>query len=134
MLKLVKFGMGGKAGDGKQYISWIHGEDFARAVRWLIEHDEIEGPVNIAAPNPLPNAEFMKVLRSTWGVPFGLPAFEWMLELGAVVIKTETELILKSRRVIATKLMGSGFTFNFPTWPEAAADLGLHLRWNGQSH
>ena len=123
ILKLVRFGLGGQAGDGRQYMSWIHEEDFVNATLWLIEHEDLEGPVNLAAPNPLSNAEFMRVLRSAWGVPFGLPAFEWMLELGALVCQSETELILKSRRVVPTKLLQSGFSFQFPAWPEAASDL-----------
>ncbi|MGZ8848594.1 MAG: epimerase, partial [Pyrinomonadaceae bacterium] len=82
ILRLVRFGLGGQAGDGRQYMSWIHDQDFVRAVLWLIEHEELDGPVNLAAPNPLTNAEFMRALRAAWGVPFGLPAFEWMLEVG----------------------------------------------------
>ncbi len=123
LLHLVRFGLGGQAGDGRQYMSWIHETDFVRAVLWLIEHEELEGPVNIAAPNPLPNADFMMALREAWGHPFGIPAPKWMLELGAFICQSETELILKSRRVVPTKLLESGFTFRFPTWPEAARDL-----------
>jgi len=123
LLRLVRFGLGGQAGDGKQYMSWIHDQDFVRAVIWLIEHEELEGPVNLAAPNPLTNSEFMRGLRSARGIPFGLPAFEWMLELGALLLRSETELILKSRRVIPARLLQSGFKFQFPTWPEAARDL-----------
>jgi len=123
LLRLVKLGLGGTAGDGRQYMSWIHDQDFARAVLWLIEHEELEGPVNLATPNPLTNSEFMRVLRSAWGMPFGLPATEWMLELGAFILQSETELILKSRRVIPTKLLQSGFTFQFPAWPDAAREL-----------
>ena len=130
ILRLVKFGLGGQAGDGRQYMSWIHDRDFARAVLWLIEHEELEGPVNLAAPNPLSNSEFMRVLRSAWGMPFGLPASEWMLELGAFILQSETELILKSRRVIPTKLLQSGFTFEFPAWPEAAKELCARARGN----
>lgn len=123
LLRLVRFGLGGAAADGRQYMSWVHDQDFVAAVRWLIDHDELSGPVNIAAPNPLPNAAFMRVLRAAWGIPVGLPATRWMLALGARVLQTETELILKSRRVIATRLEQSGFAFSFPTWPEAAQDL-----------
>ena len=123
LLRLVRFGLGGQAGDGRQYMSWIHDHDLVRAVLWLIEHDELEGPVNLASPNPLTNAEFMRALRSAWGMPFGLPATEWMLELGAFVLQSEAELILKSRRVVPTKLLQSGFSFEFPTWPEAAREL-----------
>jgi uncharacterized protein (TIGR01777 family) len=123
LLGLVRRGLGGKSGNGRQYVSWIHEEDFIRAVYWLIEHEELHGPVNIASPNPLTNAEFMRALREAWGIGFGLPAAEWMLEIGAVFIRTETELILKSRRVVPGKLTQTGFTFKFPTWPEAATDL-----------
>ena len=133
ILRLVRCGLGGQAGDGRQYISWIHEEDFVRAVLWLIEHEDLEGPVNLAAPNPLTNAEFMRVLRAAWGMSFGLPAFEWMLELGAFMLNSETELILKSRRVIATKLMQSGFEFQFPNWTEAARELCSRVRANGKS-
>jgi len=113
-------------------MSWIHGRDLVRAVLWLIEHEELEGPVNLASPNPLTNAEFMRALRSAWGMPFGLPATEWMLELGAFVLQSETELILKSRRVVPAKLLQSGFSFEFPTWPEAARDLCAEVRSDGR--
>src|SRR4051794_29841804 len=98
LLGLVRRGLGGKAGDGRQYVSWLHHEDFVRAVGWLIDRDDVAGPVNLAAPNPVPNAEFMRALREGWGVRVGLPATPWMLEVGAVFLRTETELILKSRR------------------------------------
>src|SRR5882724_6744043 len=133
LLRLVRFGLGGQAGDGRQYMSWIHEADFVRAVMWLIQHDELEGPVNLASPNPLTNAEFMRALRSARGVPFGLPASQWMLELGAFLAQSETELILKSRRVVPTKLVDSGFTFQFPNWPEAARELCARVRANGKS-
>jgi hypothetical protein len=128
LLGLVRRGLGGQSGSGRQYVSWIHDEDFVRAVYWLIEHEEVDGAVNLAAPNPLPNAEFMRALRAAWGVPFGLPAMEWMLEIGAVLMKTETELVLKSRRVIPGRLTQAGFDFRFPHWPEAARDLCRHWR------
>lgn len=123
LLRLVRFGLGGRSGDGRQYISWIHSVDFIRAIDWLIEHGEIDGPVNLAAPDPLPNAEFMAVLRDAWGISFGLPAAEWMLAIGARMIRTETELLLKSRRVVPGRLLNEGFSFYFPMWPQAARDL-----------
>jgi uncharacterized protein (TIGR01777 family) len=123
LVGLVRRGLGGKAGDGRQYLSWIHDRDFIAAVRWLIDHEDIDGIVNIASPNPLPNAEFMQLLRDAAGVPFGLPAHGWMLEVGAIFMRTETELILKSRRVVPARLLEHGFRFEFPTWKEAAADL-----------
>ncbi len=128
LLRLVRFGLGGRAGDGRQYVSWIHDQDFIGAVLWLIEHSELEGPVNLAAPNPLPNSEFMHALRKAWGMPFGLPAPELMLEIGAFVLRSETELILKSRRVVPGRLLQSGFTFQFPNWPAAARDLCTRAR------
>jgi uncharacterized protein (TIGR01777 family) len=123
LLRLVRYGLGGHAGNGRQYVSWIHHEDFVRAVYWLIGHNNLEGAINIASPNPLPNAEFMRALRAAWGIKFGLPATEWMLEFGAFFLRTETELILKSRRVIPGRLLASGFTFLFPDWSKAADDL-----------
>jgi hypothetical protein len=132
LLRLVRFGLGGRFGDGREFVSWIHDQDFVRAVDWLIQHENLEGPVNLAAPNPLPNLEFMQTLRKAWGIPFGLPATEWMLELGAFILRSETELMLKSRRVIPTRLLQSGFTFQFPTWPDAAGELCNRWRENGQ--
>ena len=123
LLRLVRHGLGGTCGDGRQFVSWIHERDFIRSVYWLIEHEELDGPVNVAAPSPLPNAEFMRALRSAWGTRVGLPATKWMLEIGAIVLRTETELILKSRRMVPGRLLKSGFRFEFPNWPEAAEDL-----------
>ena len=123
LLGLVRRGLGGRAGDGRQFMSWIQDADFTAAVRWLIDREDIEGVVNVAAPKPLPNAEFMQILREACGVPFGLPATTWMLEIGAVFLRTETELILKSRRVVPARLVEHGFTFAHPEWPSAASDL-----------
>jgi hypothetical protein len=123
LLGLARHGLGGSAGHGRQFMSWIHHEDFIAAVRWLIDHDEIEGAVNVAAPNPLPNGEFMRVLREACGVSFGLPTSKWMLEIGAVFMRTETELILKSRRVVPARLLAHRFKFKYPDWRSAAQDL-----------
>jgi uncharacterized protein (TIGR01777 family) len=123
LLALVRRGLGGKAGNGRQFVSWIHDDDFVRAVDWLIDHEELDGAINLAAPQPLPNAEFMRELRRAWGARFGLPAAKWMLAIGALMMRTETELLLKSRRVVPGVLQRSGFQFNFPEWPEAARDL-----------
>ena len=123
LVGLARWGLGGAHGNGRQYVSWIHDQDFIRAVYWLIDNAELEGPVNLASPNPVPNAEFMHTLRAAWGIGFGLPATRWMLEIGALLMRTETELVLKSRRVVPGRLLQSGFVFQFPTWPEAAADL-----------
>ncbi|HSR53535.1 MAG TPA: TIGR01777 family oxidoreductase, partial [Acidobacteriota bacterium] len=123
LLGLVRWGLGGKAGHGRQYVSWIHEQDFVNAVLWLIDHDEIQGAVNLASPNPLPYADFMRILRQAWGVRFGLPASKWMIEIGAILMRTESELVLKSRRVIPGRLLDQGFHFNFPTWERASQDL-----------
>ncbi len=123
LYRLARVGLGGSAGDGKQFVSWIHHADFVRAIDWLIAHNELSGPVNVAAPEPLPYADFVRALRAAAGVPIGLPATPWMLEIGAFVMRTETELVLKSRRVVPAKLLESGFTFDFPSWPETARVL-----------
>lgn len=123
LVGLVRHGLGGSAGDGRQFMSWIHYEDFVAATRWLIDHDDVDGVVNVASPHPLPNAEFMRVLRYAADVRLGLPATQWMLEFGAVFMRTETELILKSRRVVPARLLEHGFTFKFPMWNAAARDL-----------
>jgi uncharacterized protein (TIGR01777 family) len=123
LLRLVRFGVGGKMGDGRQFVSWIHDVDFARAISWLIAHEEVSGVVNVGSPNPLPNAAFMRDLRAAWGMPVGVPHSKPLLEIAAFLMRTETELILKSRRVAPGRLLQRGFSFRFPTWPEAAADL-----------
>ena len=123
LLRLVSFGLGGKMGSGQQFVSWVHERDFARAVDFLIEREGISGVVNIASPKPLRNSEFMEILRRAWGTKFGLPAARWMLEVGAMVLGTETELILKSRRVVSGCLLAEGFRFDFPDWDLAASEL-----------
>jgi len=128
LLKLVRLGLGGTAGSGRQYVSWIHDRDFVRAIFRLIEDESFEGPVNLAAPGPLSYAEFMRALRKAWGMPIGLPATRWMLEIGAFFMGSETELVLKSRRVVPGRLLEAGFAFDFPRWPETAADLCARRR------
>jgi uncharacterized protein len=128
LLRLTRFGLGGRAGDGRQYVSWIHDEDFIRAVFWLIEHPDISGPINLCAPHPITNSEFMANLRRAWSANIGLPAAQWMIEIGAFFLRTESELILKSRRVVPRDLLASGFTFRFPEWKEAANDLCSRVR------
>jgi uncharacterized protein len=127
LLTLVRLGLGGASGSGKQFVSWIHDRDFLESIDYLMAHDDFEGAINIASPNPIPNAEFMAALRKAWGTRIGLPATEWMLEIGAIFIRTETELILKSRRVIPGRLLAHGFHFDFPDW--AAASQNLVQRW-----
>ena len=121
--RLAAFGLGGKMGDGKQYISWIHADDFCRAIQWLIERPSAAGDYNIAAPTPRTNAETMKLFRQAVRMPIGLPAARWMLEVGACLLRTETELIIKSRRVVPTRLESEGFVFEFATFESAIKDL-----------
>jgi uncharacterized protein (TIGR01777 family) len=112
-LNLVKYGLGGRQGNGRQMVSWVHIEDVGRAIEWLFGHPELEGVYNVAAPGPVSNRVFMKTLREVTGHRFGLPASVWMLKIGAALIGTETELILKSRWVVPTKLLETGFTFRY---------------------
>lgn len=133
LLGLVRRGLGGRAGDGRQFVSWIHYADFIRAVQWLIEREEIAGIVNVSAPHPLPNAEFMRILREAAGVRVGLPASRWMLEVGALLMRSETELILKSRRVVPARLLESGFVFAYPAWPDAARNLCREWQWSREA-
>lgn len=123
LLGLVRTGLGGSAADGNQFVSWIHGEDFIRALEFLVSHEELDGVVNVCSPNPLPDREFMRELRQAAGIRIGFPATKWMLEIGAFFLRTETELILKSRRVVPGLLLKSGFAFKFPDWSKAAQDL-----------
>jgi uncharacterized protein (TIGR01777 family) len=123
LLRLVRFGLGGAASSGRQFMSWIHDADFVRAVDHLIARQDINGAVNLAAPRPLPNRDFMRALREASGMRLGLHASKWMLEFGAIFLRTETELLLKSRRVVPTRLLDDGFRFEFPQWPEAAREL-----------
>lgn len=110
--KITQLGLGGKNGNGKQFVSWIHEKDFARAVEFIIEN-ELSGSINVVSPKPIRNEEFMKKLQKAVGIPFGLPISKPMLEFGAKIIKTETELVLKSRNVIPKRLTENGFQFEF---------------------
>ncbi|MCX8092459.1 MAG: TIGR01777 family oxidoreductase, partial [Verrucomicrobiae bacterium] len=121
--RLARLGLGGRAGSGRQWVSWIHIADFVRAVEWLIQRADLSGPVNITSPNPVTNAEMMRLFRELCGVPFGPPAAEWMVRLGARIMGTEPELILKSRRILPAKLLASGFRFEFPELRAALEDL-----------
>ncbi|MFF4973711.1 epimerase [Streptomyces sp. NPDC001083] len=126
--RLVRLGLGGAVAGGAQYVSWIHDEDFVRAVEFLIARDDIEGPVNLASPGPLPHRDFMRALRTAWGVPVGLPATRWMAELGAFALRSDTELLLKSRRVVPGRLDAAGFAFTHPGWERAADSLVRRAR------
>lgn len=120
---LVKFGLGGKQGKGEQWVSWVHELDVAGMIEWIAGHDEVNGIINCTSPQPLKNSEFMKIIRKIYGFPFGLPAPSWLLELGAILIGTETELILKSRWVLPEKISKSGYTFKLPTLKESVTHI-----------
>jgi len=122
LAKLARRGTG-RQGDGRQFVSWIHEDDFVAAIRFLIARDDLAGAVNICSPNPLPNRELMAALHDALGMPLSLPVPAWALEIGAIFLRTETELILKSRRVVPRRLLEAGFAFRHPRWPEAARDL-----------
>ncbi|KOU38435.1 TIGR01777 family oxidoreductase [Streptomyces sp. WM6378] len=128
LLKMARLGLGGPVAGGRQYVSWIHDRDFVRAVEFLVARDDLTGPVNLAAPAPLPQRAFMRALRGAWGVPVGLPATKWMAELGAFALRSDTELLLKSRRVVPGRLLEAGFTFEHAEWAGAAADLVRRVR------
>jgi NAD dependent epimerase/dehydratase family enzyme len=129
---LARLGLGGTQGPGTQYVSWMHDLDYCCAIDLLLANpeitDETAGAVNLSAPDPEPNRDFLRHLRQAWHQPIGIPAARWMLEIGAVLMRTETELLLKSRRVIPGVLLKHGFEFKFPTWIEAAHDLVRRMK------
>ena len=131
LLRHIRLGFG-RFGDGRQYMSWIHERDFVRAVEWLIAHDLVDGAVNITSPEPLTNDDFTRILAEEWGRERLIPTQEWMVEIGAWLLRTEPELVLKSRRVIPKRLLEQGFTFEFPRWNEAARDLCARVRGAGE--
>ncbi|MEI7577455.1 MAG: DUF1731 domain-containing protein [Armatimonadota bacterium] len=131
MAKLARCGLLGTYSDGKQYVSWIHELDFCRAVELLLGDTSLDGPVNLCSPHPLPNREFNRILREAVGSHFGLHSPKWALEIGAAMMKTETELILKSRRVIPKRLLDHGFRFDYSDWQPAAQDLAKRLKAEG---
>jgi uncharacterized protein len=125
---LTQWRLGGPIAGGRQFVSWIHACDFVRAVEFLLERDDLEGAINVTAPAPLPQRELMAALRSAWGTRTGLLATRWMAEVGAFFLRTDTELVLKSCRVIPRRLMDAGFAFHFPEWTAAANDLVARRR------
>lgn len=121
--QLTRAGLGGAIAGGKQYVSWIHGDDFVRACDFIVAREDLSGAINLAAPGPLPQAAFMLALREAWGVRVGLPATGWMVSIGAFAMGTDPELAMKSRWVIPGRLTAAGFTFEHPTWAETARRL-----------
>ena len=127
LVGLARKGLGGSAAGGRQFVSWIHDLDFIASIRWLIDRPDVTGPVNLSSPNPLPYRDFMRELRTALGIRVGLPATRWMLAIGARLMGSETELVLKSRRVVPGRLLADGFSFRFPEWSRAVADLAARL-------
>ena len=128
LLGLVRHGLGGRQGTGTQFVSWVHEADFIRAVDLLISCEELDGVVNLASPNPLPNCDFMRTLREACGTRCGLPSPGLIIEIGTWLMRTESELVLKSRRVVPGRLLDTGFHFLFPEWPAAARDLIARMK------
>ena len=126
--RMARLGLGGPVAGGGQYVSWIHEDDFTAAIQFIIDNDALTGPVNLASPGPVPQRDLMRELRAAWGVPIGLPATRWMAGLGALAIRTDTELLLKSRRVVPGRLTMAGFEFQHGAWPDAARDLVRRVR------
>ena len=128
LLALARVGLGGtqyggKTRGGRQMFSWIHIDDVYRAIRFVQHDPSIEGTVNVSSPNPVRNSELMATLRRVVGMPFGVPLFRWMLELGSFAIRTETELLLKSRWVVPTRLLAEGFEFEYPDLETAVRQI-----------
>jgi uncharacterized protein len=120
---LAKLGLGGTQGSGNQYISWLHDEDFTGIIDFIIAKENVAGVYNLAAPEPTTNRQFLRLLRKEVGMPFGLPMPEWLIAFGAVIIRTEPELVLKSRRVVPGKLLDAGYKFKYTNIEEALKDL-----------
>jgi len=120
---LVRFGLGGIQGNGKQYFSWIHMEDLFQIILFLQSHAEISGVINCAAPHPITNKTFMETFRNVMNRKIGIPSPKWLLKIGAALIGTETELLLKSRWVLPERLENNGYTFKYPTISSALQDI-----------
>ena len=126
-LNLIKFGLGGRQGSGKQMYSWVHIEDVCRAIDFVMKNEVCHGVYNLSSPNPATNSEFMKTCCKATGASFGLPAYKWILAIGAAVIGTEPELVLKSRWVVPTKLLEAGFVFKYPFLKDAVENIVANI-------
>ncbi len=120
---LVKLGLGGRQGNGRQYVAWVHEHDAACITEWLLQHPEQEGIFNCTAPMPVQNNQLMRTLRRQYGMPLGLPSPRWLLQIGALLIGTETELILKSRWVVPARLIAAGYRFAYPVLEGAVENI-----------
>ncbi|OLV15948.1 epimerase [Deinococcus marmoris] len=129
---LMRLGLGGPMAGGAQFVSWIHERDFCRAVEFLIGND-LSGPVNLSAPHPLPNRDFLRAYRNAWGMPLGIPSTAGLIGLGARVMNSEAELLLKSRYAVPERLLEAGFQFDYPSWPGAIAALVAEVREVGHA-
>ena len=125
--RLTRMRLGGSMAGGRQFVSWIHEVDFCRAIDWLFAHNDISGPVNVVAPEPITNHAMMAEFRRACGVRVGLPATAWMLEVGTFCLRTETELVIKSRRAVPKRLQDAGFEFRYPTLGPAIKELNARL-------
>ncbi|MDO7887275.1 TIGR01777 family oxidoreductase [Hymenobacter cheonanensis] len=123
LARLARFGLCSPQGSGRQWVSWLHIQDFCRAVEFLLHAGPMSGAVNLCAPHPLPNRDFNALLARHLRPLLRLPQPRWLLEIGAFALRTETELILKSRKVYPQRLLDAGFAFNYPTCEAAMADL-----------
>ena len=123
MARMARLGLCTPQGSGQQWVSWLHIEDFCRAVEFLVTQTTEAGAFNLCAPNPLPNAAFNELLGRELGPALRLPQPTWLLEVGAFFLRTETELILKSRKVYPERLLEAGFRFEYPTCAAAIASL-----------
>ena len=128
LVRLAKLGLGGPqiggpTPRGGQMFSWVHIDDVYRAIRFIQRDAAITDTINIAAPNPVSNRALMETLRRVVGARLGLPAYRWMLELGAIVLRTQTELLLKSRWVVPSKLLAAGFEFEHPELEAAVREI-----------
>ncbi|MDR6942318.1 TIGR01777 family oxidoreductase [Mucilaginibacter pocheonensis] len=123
LLNLARLGMGGKQGTGEQYVAWVHEQDVARSTQWLLDHPGLEGVFNCTAPVAVKNTDMMHTIRKAYGMPLGLPTPEWLLDIGARLIGTEPELILKSRWVKPKRLLDSGFKFQYEQAEHAVHDI-----------
>ncbi len=122
---LVKYGLGGKNGSGNQFVSWIHIEDLARIIEWFMENKKATNAYNCTSPTPITNKFFMQKIRETFGISFGLPATKWMIEIGTFLLRSESELVLKSRKVIPRKLLEEGFKFKFEKLDKALKNINI---------
>jgi uncharacterized protein (TIGR01777 family) len=121
--RLTKLGFGGRQGNGRQMFSWIHIQDIYQIIQFLINHEDLNGVFNCSSPNPVTNEALMQSLRKALNIKLGLPSPEWLLKMGAVLIRTETELILKSRWVVPDRLLKSGYSFSYPLVHEALEEI-----------